>query len=128
MGDFDHKHETALQGIWFLGDVHGEFRHIAQALLAASSPSLPNWLVFLGDVDIDHQPFREILAPLRRNFPAVKVAFIHGNHDADTYEHWACLHDCGEAVALHGQVLEMNGVWHRRPGWQLSGAHLEPTG
>jgi hypothetical protein len=32
MGDFDHKHETALQGIWFLGDVHGEFRHIAQAL------------------------------------------------------------------------------------------------
>ena len=32
--------------------------------------------------------FAEILAALNRNFPEVRVAFIHGNHDADTYEHW----------------------------------------
>ena len=148
MDDFDRQHETALKGIWFLGDVHGEFRHIAQALLEAATqtrttaattttttqatsipkPSLPNWLVFLGDVDIDHQPFREILAPLKRNFPSVKVAFIHGNHDADTYEHWACLHDCGEAVALHGQVVEMNGVRIGGLGGNFLGRIWSPPG
>jgi predicted phosphodiesterase len=129
MGDFDHQHERALKGIWFLGDVHGEFRHIAQALLAATTKqSLPNWLVFLGDVDIDHKPFREILAPLKRNFPAVKVAFICGNHDADTYEHWACLHDCGEAVALHGQVVEMNGVRIAGLGGNFLGRIWSPPG
>lgn len=108
MNDFDREHEKALQSIWFLGDVHGEFKHIARCLLDAKDK--PNWLVFLGDIDIDHVPFREILAPLSRNFPAVKVAFIYGNHDADTYQHWDMLHDCGDAVALHGQVVAMNGV------------------
>lgn len=97
-----------LRRIWLLGDVHGEFRHIAHALLAAAEK--PAWLVFLGDIDIDHKSFREILEPLGRNFPGVKVAFIPGNHDADTYEHWAMLHDCGDAVALHGQVVELGGV------------------
>lgn len=40
----------------------------------------------------------------------MKVAFIHGNHDADSYEHWTMLHDCGAALALHGQVLDLSGV------------------
>ena len=80
---FDQEYADALRSIWFLGDVHGAFGHIAQALLAASDK--PRWLVFLGDIDIDHLTFREVLAPLRRNFPAIRVAFIHGNHDADTY-------------------------------------------
>jgi hypothetical protein len=70
----------------------------------------PRWLVFLGDIDIDHKPFRDILEPLRRNFSDLRVAFIHGNHDADTYEHWAMLHDCGDALILHGQVLDLDGV------------------
>ncbi|MDD2882498.1 MAG: metallophosphoesterase [Rhodoferax sp.] len=105
---FDAEHAQVLSRIWFMGDVHGEFKHIARALLEA--PEKPSWLVFLGDIDIDHISFREILAPLRRNFPNTKVGFIHGNHDADTYEHWEMLHDCGDAVALHGQVLELDGV------------------
>jgi predicted phosphodiesterase len=107
--NFDADYQSALKGIWFLGDVHGEFQHLAKALIDAKD-SLPNWLVFLGDIDIDHKPFRGILEPLRRTFPSVKVAFIHGNHDADTYEHWDCLHDCGDAIALHGQVLDLDGV------------------
>ena len=107
--NFDADYQSALKGIWFLGDVHGEFQHLAKALIDAKE-SLPNWLVFLGDIDIDHKPFREILEPLRRTFPSVKVAFIHGNHDADTYEHWDCLHDRGDAIALHGQVLDLDGV------------------
>lgn len=108
MAQFDSDHEQALRGIWFLGDVHGSFKHIARALLRAAEQ--PRWLVFLGDVDIDHKPFAEILAPLNRNFPEMRVAFIHGNHDADTHEHWEMLHDCGDAVALHGRVLDLDGV------------------
>lgn len=108
MTEFDEEHAAALTGIWFLGDVHASFGHIAQALLDAQEK--PRWLVFLGDIDIDHKPFREVLEPVRRNFPQVRVAFIHGNHDADTYEHWEMLHDCGDALALHGQVLALDGV------------------
>ena len=39
-----------------------------------------------------------------------ELAVIHGNHDADTYEHWKRLHDCGDALTLHGQVLSLDGV------------------
>jgi predicted phosphodiesterase len=108
IGKFDREHAQALNGLWFLGDVHAEFRHIPRALEAADR--LPSHLIFLGDVDIDHRPFKEILAPLRRYFPTVEVAFIHGNHDADSYEHWECLHDGGEAIQLHGKVTVLNGV------------------
>lgn len=108
MHEFDQAHADTLKAIWFAGDVHGEFKHLAQALLDAGEK--PGWIVFLGDIDIDHQPFREILEPLRRNIPGIRVAFIHGNHDADTYEHWAMLHDCGDALTLHGQVLDLDGV------------------
>lgn len=107
--EFDKEHREQLERIWFLGDVHGEFKHIAQSLLYPKN-TLPNWLVFLGDIDIDHISFREVLEPLRRNYPSVKVAFIHGNHDADTYKHWQCLHDCGDAIALHGQVTDLDGI------------------
>lgn len=108
---FDHEHEQALRRLWFLGDVHGEFSHIGPALeVAEKSGSMPAWLIFLGDVEIDHQPFREHLQPLRSRFPGVKVAFIYGNHDADSHEHWACLHECGDAVALHGCVIDLDGI------------------
>ena len=105
---FDQDHEAALRRIWFLGDVHGHFRHIADSLLSAIEP--PRWLVFLGDIDIDHEPFRVLVLPLTRLNPALRVAFIHGNHDADTHTHWAMLHDCGQALALHGRVLDLDGV------------------
>ena len=108
MEAFDMEYADALRGLWFLGDVHGEFKHIAEAVLAA--PVKPRWLVFLGDIDINHMPFGEVIEPLRRNFPEVKVAFIHGNHDADTYGHWDMLHDCGDAVILHGKVTELSGI------------------
>lgn len=109
MLDFDWQHASALKGMWFLGDVHGDFRHIAQCLLNAHEK--PRWLIFLGDVDIDHKSFRELFVePLKRGFPAIKVGFIYGNHDADTYHHWEMLHDCCDAVAFHGQVLDLGGV------------------
>ena len=126
MAAFDRDHAQALRRIWFLGDVHGEFGHIAQALLDA--PKKPTWLVFLGDIDIDHQPFREILEPLGRNLPGVRVAFIHGNHDADNYEHWAMLHDCGDAVALHAQVVDLDGVRVAGLGGNFLGRVWYPPG
>ena len=108
---FDLAHAAALRKLWFLGDVHGEFQHIDRALMAVrKSGQMPRWLILLGDVDISTKPLKEILAPLRLDFPEVKVAFIHGNHDADTHENWACLHDCGDAVALHGQVADLDGI------------------
>ncbi|NPC59344.1 metallophosphoesterase [Caenimonas sp. S4] len=108
IAEFDSQHEAALRRIWFLGDVHGQFKYLARALVVASAP--PAWLVFLGDVDIDHKPLRELLDPMYRDYPQLRVAFIHGNHDADTYEHWKMLHDAGNAIALHGRVVELNGV------------------
>ncbi len=48
---FDDEQREALQRIWFLGDVHGQFRHIVRCLGAA--PVLPSWLVFLGDLDLE---------------------------------------------------------------------------
>jgi predicted phosphodiesterase len=111
MQAFDLEHEAALRGLWFLGDVHGEFDHIGMALHQAErAGTLPSWLIFLGDLEITGRSLREILAPLRDVFPDQRVAFIHGNHDADTHENWACLHDCGNALALHGQVVDLDGI------------------
>ena len=108
IAEFDRDHKSALQRIWFLGDVHGNFQHVSKALLAVQEK--PRWLVFLGDVDIKDVPFREILAPLKQSYPEIRIAFIHGNHDADTLAHWNMLHDCGDAEALHGKVVDMDGV------------------
>ena len=80
IADFDRQHAQALEGIWFLGDVHGEFAHVDRVL--QSTEKTPNWLVFLGDVDINHRPFREVLAPLKQDFPSVNVAFAYsGDRD-----------------------------------------------
>lgn len=74
--------EYALKRLWFLGDVHASFGHIAKALLDASAK--PSRLVFLGDIDMDHMPFAQALAALRSLSPDTRVAFIHGNHDSDS--------------------------------------------
>ena len=108
IASFDSEHAAALLRTWFVGDLHGELSHIVKALHAAAEK--PAWLVFLGDVDIDHRPFRDVLTPLRQAYPEMHLAFIHGNHDADTYGHWQMLHDCGDAVPLHGKVVDLSGI------------------
>ena len=108
---FDRQHEHSLRRIWFAGDVHGEFRHLEAALKAVrGSNSFPSWLVFLGDLDIDQRPLGAVLEPMLARSPELRVALIHGNHDADSYAHWECLHDCGGAVALHGRVVDLDGI------------------
>lgn len=123
---FDRLHEPALKRIWFLGDVHGQFKHLEGALDEVSE--LPRWLVFLGDVDLEHEPFRERLAPLQLKHPQLRVAFIHGNHDADSYRHWEMLHDCGDAVALHGKVVDLDGVRVAGLGGNFQGRVWMPPG
>jgi predicted phosphodiesterase len=108
---FDLERAQALRRLWFLGDVHGHFDHIGPALeAAATTGNTPAWLVFLGDQQLS-RPLRTELEEIRalREF-GVRVAFIHGNHDADTHEHWEYVHDCGDAIALHGQVVELEGI------------------
>ena len=107
---FDATHRDSLSRLWFLGDVHGDFRHIGLALQRLQSVVTPRWLVFLGDLEIFDRSLCEIIAPLRAAFPLTRVAFIHGNHDADEHENWERLHDAGDAVPLHGQVVELDGV------------------
>lgn len=106
--ELDGGQADALRGIWFVGDVHGQFKYIEESLLVASRQ--PRWIIFTGDIDIDHKPFREALAPIYRAAPGLKVAFIHGNHDGDSHAHWEMLHNCGSAIPLHGRVIDMGGV------------------
>jgi len=109
--DFDLEHKDALKRIWLLGDVHGHFDHIGRTLqVAKNSSNLPNWLVFLGDMDLAGQTFEQVIQPFQDVCPGVKTAFIHGNHDADTYEKWTLLHESGPAEVLHGKVLDLDGV------------------
>ena len=107
--EFDRDRADELRRIWFVGDVHGEFKYLAQTLLQAQVR--PRWIVFVGDIDIFHKPFREILEPLRRFDPHLGIAFIHGNHDADTHQHWEMLHDAGDAIVFHGLVANLSGIW-----------------
>ena len=45
--EFDRDRADALRRIWFVGDVHGEFKYLAQTLLQAQVR--PRWIVFVGD-------------------------------------------------------------------------------
>lgn len=111
MPAFDQEHAAALRRLWILGDVHGGFEHIGAALRQAElAGALPRWLVFLGDVELVEGSLQESLAPLRTACPALRVAFIHGNHDADEHGNWERLHDAGDAVPLHGRVVDLDGV------------------
>ena len=126
---FDEAHAPALRRLWFLGDVHGHFEHIGPAVeAAAAAGSAPAWLVFLGDLQLS-RPLRAELDEIRslREF-GVRVAFIHGNHDADRHEHWEYLHDCGDAVALHGQVVELAGIRVAGLGGNFQGRVWYPPG
>ena len=64
---FDDKFANQLRRMWFLGDVHGKFSHIAKYLKHAREK--PGWLVFLGDIDINTAPFSSFLEPLAQSSP-----------------------------------------------------------
>ena len=48
MEQFDRDFDQALRRMWFLGDVHGQFEHIATSLQSTPAADQPRWLVFFG--------------------------------------------------------------------------------
>jgi hypothetical protein len=108
---FDQARREALQRLWFVGDVHGERKPLLRFLEQWQGPT-PRWLVFVGDLDLhpEHGTFDQWLRPLYEAAPGARVAWIFGNHDSDDQSRWDRLQACGDAVPLHGRVVDLDGV------------------
>jgi hypothetical protein len=108
---FDQAKADVLRRLWFVGDVHGQRRPLLRLLDTWGGP-VPSWLVFAGDIDLDGEcgTFEQWLQPIYRAVPGVRVAWIPGNHDSDDQARWERLQACGDAVALHGRVIEIDSV------------------
>lgn len=92
--------------IWFLGDIHGSFGHVFQAVEAA--PALPRAVIFLGDIE-PCRPFDDEIAPLLAR--GIDVFWIRGNHDTDTEAGWRCLTTpTTMARNIDGRVVAIGGV------------------
>lgn len=89
--------------ILFLGDPHGRFEHIIEAVQARR----PAAVVLLGDIQSE-RPIDQVLGAI---LDLTEVWFIHGNHDTDTDEYHD--HLFGSALAernLHGRVAQVGGL------------------
>lgn len=93
--------------LWFLGDAHGQFRHIARAIREASET--PSDLVFLGDLELS-RPLEEEIGPIEDLGPRCWI--VHGNHDADSIETARFLFDSPAFPdrSLHGRVQTIAGI------------------
>lgn len=108
---FDREFSARLRKLWFAGDVHNGFDYVEESLRGAAELSdKPWWIVFLGDLDLQDKSFAEVVKRLKDIQPSIKVAYIYGNHDGDTHEKWELLKDCGDAVALHGVAVDLDGI------------------
>ena len=91
--------------LWFLGDVHGNFDHIAQALEGARVK--PAAVIFLGDLEAPI-PFVECCADIDKR--GVEWFWIRGNHDTDTAENWTNVSDpVSMARNLDGKIITVAG-------------------
>jgi len=88
--------------IYFLGDVHGNFRHVLEHALE----NKPDAVVFLGDIEAQ-RPFQQEIAPLLQG--GIDVRWIRGNHDTDSHKNWENLASSME-LNIDGQVVELCGV------------------
>lgn len=89
--------------ILFLGDTHGQFAHVVEAVQRLQ----PAAIVFLGDMQAQ-RPLHEELAAV---VGSTDIWFIHGNHDTDSEADYD--HLFGSALAhknLHGRVAEIDGL------------------
>jgi len=85
------------------GDLHGKFEHVERAV-AASRPAA---IILLGDIEAQRPLHQELRAVIDKT----EVWYIHGNHDANSAEHWAYLTESDLAERnLHGKVVEIDGV------------------
>lgn len=89
--------------IYFLGDVHGNFRHVIDAVRRDK----PDAVVFLGDV----QAQRPLHIEIAEILDLTQVWWIPGNHDTDSDADYDNLF--GSELAdrnLHGRVVEIAGL------------------
>jgi predicted phosphodiesterase len=114
--------------IYFLGDVHGNFEHARERVLA----DRPQAIIFLGDIEAQ-RPFELEIAPLLE--AGIDVRWIHGNHDSDTRKNWDNLAGAmhlnidGKVVELAGQTIAGLGGIFRGEVWypdRASAAGPEP--
>lgn len=89
--------------IYFLGDVHGNFDHVIDAVERDS----PDAVIFLGDLEAQN-PLHQELAPI---LSKTVVRYIHGNHDTDSDEQFRNVFASDVAhLNIHGSVEDVCGV------------------
>lgn len=92
--------------IWFLGDVHGHFEHIAQAVDAAQKK--PEAVILLGDVEAPI-PLHECMRDVESR--GVAWYWIIGNHDTDSLENFDNIADpTSMAHNIDGLVINIDGI------------------
>lgn len=89
--------------IYFLGDLHSDFRRM-HALVQASPR--PDAVVLLGDIEATRRPLLEEIAPLEA--AGIKVFWIIGNHDTDRKATWDNL-ESAMPWNIDGRVVEIDG-------------------
>lgn len=93
--------------IYFLGDVHGQFRHILPAIQKSDPEGkMEKSVIFLGDIE-PQRPFEDEIRPLLN--AGIAVWFIHRNHDTDHLRTWDLLQPSLHHNP-HGRVVSINGV------------------
>lgn len=99
------------QDVVFIGDIHRQWRHVAQGV--ANAARRPRVAVLLGDMECD-QPLDVAAAPLLD--AGIEVHWIWGNHDYDGgREMWTNLVDGGRNPrtrhgVLNARVTEIGGL------------------
>jgi predicted phosphodiesterase len=92
--------------IWFAGDVHGQFEHIARTIDAASVK--PAAIILLGDMEAPiplHKCMRDVESR------GVAWYWIIGNHDTDSQENFSNISDpMSMSHNIDGRVISIDGV------------------
>lgn len=92
--------------IWFAGDVHGRFEHLAEAIDAA--PNKPSAVILLGDLEAPI-PLHECMGDVESR--GVAWFWIIGNHDTDTKESYDHISDPTSMERnIDGRVIEIDGI------------------
>lgn len=92
--------------IWFAGDVHGHFDHLAEAINAASTK--PSAVILLGDLEAPI-PLHECMRDVESR--GVDWYWIVGNHDTDTEESYHHISDpTSMEHNIDGRVIEIYGL------------------
>ena len=93
--------------ILFLGDNHGNFDHIAPAIVSENDAGRPvDAVIFLGDIEAKRS-FENEIAPILAL--GVEVYWIQGNHDTDTEENWRNLQESMHRN-IGGRVVDIAGT------------------